>query len=366
MFRCLLIAALLCLPVPAAVAADAKPAAPYKTALSPAERQQVTAVLEQFRRARRIRGLSAAISVNGKIVYSVGLGFERPGKRATAHSIYAIGQITQQFTAGAILLLQQRGHGKIKIRQSLNEYFAGVVHWRNASIGHLLAHSSGIPDLRTSVFFRERVYSRVPQSRVLGFIKARSLKFQPGRQFEFSDANYFLLANVIEVALELFYHDYIKSEFYQPLLMKRSGFLRTQPIAWRAAGWLGQRRAQEVNPHIFFGSADATSTAMDLQNWNFGLMRTKLFLPISRRILFTPFVYSANAKAHMGAGFYVRQAAGGWREYFSFGVMPGYTGINKILHQPASGRDVYVTILTNQSAVPGLDPLSTRIARIAQ
>ena len=345
--------------------AQTKPAKPYKKTLTAAERAQVTALLTRFARANRIPGLSAAVSVNGRIVYRTGIGMARPGVRATADTIYPIGQITQQMTAAAIVLLQQRGHGKIKLRQSLKLYFTNVAHWRQATVGHLLTHVSGIPALSTSIFYRERKYSRVSRSRVLAFIKARELAFQPGQAFQFSDSNYFLLANVVEIALELFFHDYVRSEFYEILLMKRSSFIGEQPIATRARGTLGGDPAPELNPAMLFGSADATSTAVDLQNWNFGLMRTEMFKPISRRILFATFINVPSQRASYGTGFFVRKGAR-WNEYFAINRLESFGGINKILHNPRTGADIYVTILTNKTVARGLDALSTRIAQIAE
>lgn len=357
--------AALCLSLSGPATAQKAPAKPYKNALTAAERQQVNGLLTRFAKVNRIPGLSVAISVNGRIVHRAGFGIARPGTKADAHTIYPVGQITQQFTAAAIVLLQQRGHGKIKLRQSLKEYFAGVTHWQQATVGHLLTHVSGIPSLKSSIFYRERIYSQIKKARVLAFIKARELEFVPGRNFRFSDANYFLLANVIEIALELFFHDYIRSEFFEILQMKRSNFLGDQPIARRAAGYVGRDLARELNPAMLFGSADATSTAIDLQNWNFGLMRTEMFKAISRRILFASFIKLPGQRASYGSGFFVRKGVR-WNEYFTINRLEGFGGINKILHSPRTGADIYVTILTNKAVPKGLDMLSTRIARIAE
>lgn len=342
------------------------------------KKRQIDAILERFRRARRISGLSAAITVNGYIVYGAGFGEARPGVKATRNTIYPIGQITQQFTAGAIMLLQQRGlgmgGGKLKVGDKLTAFFTGVTHWRNASIGNLLTHTSGVPALKDSIFYGERIYSQqhaITQRRVLEFIKGRDVLFEPGTEWKYSDSNYFLLANVVEIGLELFYHDYITSEIFELFLMPRSNFLSRQPLNQRAYGTIDGKPAQEINSNMLFGSADATSTAMDLQAWDHALMRTKLFTPKSRSLMFGQYILLPGMIAPYGAGFYVRKGSA-WNEYFTIGSIPGFTAINKILHRPgkdpyatSSGQDVYVAILTNADDVKGLDRLATQIALIA-
>lgn len=342
------------------------------------KRQQINAILERFRRNQRIPGLSAAITINGYIVYGEGFGQARPGVKATRDTIYPIGQVTQQFTAGAIMLLQQRGlgmgGGKLSVSDKLTAYFTGVTHWRKASLANLLTHTSGVPALRDSIFYGERIHSQphvITRRRVLDFIKGRDVLFTPGTQWQYSDSNYFLLANVVEIGLELRYHDYIESEFFELFLMTRSNFLSRQALNQRAYGTIAGKPAAEANPNMLFGSADATSTAMDLQAWSHAVMRTKLFTAKSRGLMFGQYIALPNMIAPYGAGFYVRRGAG-WHEYFTIGDIPGFTAINKILHRPgkepyaiSSGQDIYVAILTNAGKVKGLDRLATQIAMIA-
>ena len=66
---------------------------------------------------------SIAIVQNNRVVYAhaFGLANVTPPKPATADMAYAIGSISKQFTANAILLLQQRG--KLSIEDPVSKYF---------------------------------------------------------------------------------------------------------------------------------------------------------------------------------------------------------------------------------------------------
>ena len=82
-------------------------------------------------------------------------------------------------------------------------------------LGHLLTHTSGLPPLADSVFFEERLYSGIKAHRILDFVKGRELAF-PSRERSSGPAapTIFLIAQVIEVGLRVFFHDYIQTEIF--------------------------------------------------------------------------------------------------------------------------------------------------------
>ena len=57
---------------------------------------------------------------------------------------YEIGSITKQFTAAAILQLQDAG--KLKIDEKVSAYLPDVPHANEVTLRQLLTHTSGIPD----------------------------------------------------------------------------------------------------------------------------------------------------------------------------------------------------------------------------
>jgi CubicO group peptidase (beta-lactamase class C family) len=371
MLTALFAAGLALAPVAHAAAQDQKKteAVPPSISELPAGKaRRIDGLARSLMRSNRIKGLSVGVAVNGKVVYARGYGHDRGKRAATKDSIYAIGHITQELTAGALLLWQQRRYRnapRVTVNDPLTEYFFGVAHWGGAKLSNLLTHTSGMPELTDSIFYDERLYSRVKTQRILNFIKGRDLAFKPGTAFRYSHSNYFLVAQIIEIGLEVYYYDFIKTDIYQQLKMTRSSFLSRQPLRQRAQGYIGVKAAREVNPAMFFGSADATSTVIDLMKWDGGIMRGKMFTKLSRDTFFGKFVKVPKMNASYGAGFFVR-TRGAWNEYFTIGHIPGFSGINKILHRPSSGDDVYIVILTNADKVKGLDRTATAIGNIAR
>ena len=339
-----------------------------ESAISAAKQARVAALARGFMRARGIKGMSIGIGADDKLLLATGYGEARPGLPSGKNTIYPIGEITQQFTAAALLWWQDRNYqnaGPVRVNDPVTEYFFGVAHWQGMKLGHLLTHTSGLPLLTDSVFYEERLYSSIKAHRILDFVKGRELAFRPGEKFRASRSNYFLIAQVIEVGLRLFFHDYIQTEIYDLNGMTRSGFLGTTPLSRRAQGYAGGRPSREVNPTMFLGSADATSTAADLIRFDRGLMRGRLFTAEAKRAMFGRHIRAGKGNLWYGAGWYVR-GAGARQAYFTTGRIPGFSSINKIYRNTAAGTDHYVVILTNGDRVTGLEGLADRLLAAAR
>ena len=339
-----------------------------ESALSAARQAQIAALARGFMRARGIKGMSIGIGGNGKLMLATGFGEARPGLPSGKDTVYPIGDITQQFTAAALLWWQDRNYqtaGPVRVNDPVTEYFFGVAHWQGMKLSHLLTHTSGLPLLTDSVFFEERLYSSIRAHRILDFIKGRDIAFRPGSKFRASRSNYFLIAQVIEVGLRVISHDYIQTEIYDLNGMTRSGFLGTTPLGRRAQGYDKDRPSREVNPTMLLGSADATSTAVDLIRFDRELMRGALFSKNAKRALFGRHIATGERGLRYGAGWYVR-GTGPRQAYFTIGRIPGFSAINKIYRDSAAGTDHYVVVLTNADSVTGLEGLADRLLAAAR
>jgi len=336
--------------------------------ISAAKQARIAAVARGFMRARGIKGMSIAVGGNGKLIHATGYGEARPDLPSGKNTIYPIGEITQQITAGALLWWQDRKYksaGDVRVNDAVTEYFFGVAHWQGVKIAHLLTHTSGLPLLTDSVFYQERLYSSIKSEKILDFVKGRDLAFKPGTKFRPSHSNYFLITQMIEIGLELAFQDYVRTEIYKLNNMSRSGFLATTALGRRAQGYIKGKPSREVNPTMFFGSADATSTVIDLIKWDRQLMRGKLFSAKAKRAMFGKHIRAGKTGLWYGAGWYVRDR-GARKEYFTNGRLPGFSAVNKIYKNTSSGTDFYVVILTNADSVKGLEGLADRLLAAAR
>lgn len=99
---------------------------------------------------------------------------------------FRIGSLSKQFTAAAILLLQQ--DGKLKTSDPIGRYWKDApASWSNITLGNLLTHTSGIADSDFGVLFKDSPHR--PEE-LLRLVVAKPLKFRSGTKTEYANINY--------------------------------------------------------------------------------------------------------------------------------------------------------------------------------
>jgi CubicO group peptidase (beta-lactamase class C family) len=160
---------------------------------------QVPAVpdtVDRFIRAelkrQRIPGMSVAILRGDRVLLARGYGFANLEHRvpATDSTVYAVGSLSKQFTAAAIVLLSQQG--RLGLDDPISRYLPeGSAGWSEVTIRHLLTHTSGVPQDTTLEWRRDYAESELVRS------AARPLDFEPGALESYSSTGYALLGVII-------------------------------------------------------------------------------------------------------------------------------------------------------------------------
>ena len=130
----------------------------------------------EFAVACREQHFAGAVAVQhrGKIVFesACGLANSKDKLPNTPQTQFRIASLAKQFTAAAVLLLQQEG--KLSTQDSIAKHIDDVpLSWRIVTIHQLLTHTSGIPDASPGPLI----------SRTATF----SLRFPPSSKFEHSN-----------------------------------------------------------------------------------------------------------------------------------------------------------------------------------
>src|SRR5271157_4970448 len=90
---------------------------------------------------------SVLIAYDGQVLLRKGYSMANWGKKApnTPHTRFYLGSTTKQFTAMAILILQQQG--KLQVHNHICSYISPCPPaWQPVTIHELLTHTSGIPE----------------------------------------------------------------------------------------------------------------------------------------------------------------------------------------------------------------------------
>ena len=221
---------------------------------------------------------------------SANLEWNIPNSPATK---FRLGSVTKQFTAAAILLLEERG--KLKTDDPVKKFMSDApTAWEKITIYHLLTHTSGIPNFTSFPDYpSQKPFAATPEKLVARF-RDKPLDFQPGGKWSYSNSGYILLGYVLEKASGESYEKFLQENIFGPLGMKDSGYDSNSAIILRRAsgygpGKDGPMNAEFIHMSIPFSAGALYSTTEDLLRWERGLFSGKLLSPASLAKMTTPF-----------------------------------------------------------------------------
>jgi len=120
---------------------------------------RVEAYVEPYVRSNNFSGV-VLLAREGKVVLRKGYGMANYelGVPNTPESKFHIASVSKSFTAAALLLLEQQG--KLSVNDPLSKFIPDYPNGDRITIHHLLAHTSGIPDVNRLPGYEEK--SRPP------------------------------------------------------------------------------------------------------------------------------------------------------------------------------------------------------------
>jgi len=235
------------------------------------------------------------LSRDGKVLLSKGYGManledETPN---TPQTKFRLGSLTKQFTAVAVLKLQEQG--KLIVQDPVCKYVQNCpAAWQTITIHHLLTHTSGIPNMTSfSEFRRIKFFPMTPLDGIAMF-KDKALEFAPGEKFNYSNSGYLLLGYIIERASGKTYAEWLRENIFQPLGMKNTDLdVNSAVLKNRAAGYTqgpsGMLNAPYIDMTIPYAAGALYSTVEDLFLWDRALATEKLISKKSLEAMNTPF-----------------------------------------------------------------------------
>lgn len=204
----------------------------------------------------------------------------------TNETVFDIGSIAKQFTAAAILLLQNEG--KLSIKEPAHKYIDNLPRYKKGdpTIEQLLNQTSGIPEVDPYLHLTDLSFNDLlTQSRISNIIvNLKELNFKPGAYFEYTNANYILLANIIEKVSGKSFAKYLQDQIFSPLKMEHT-IKKTSTytvVNNRAIGYLedeGSYYKMHLHSAIYNGDGQIMTTPRDMFNWHKGIRNTAIGTP---------------------------------------------------------------------------------------
>lgn len=346
------------------VAPAPAPPAPSSSAAAVA---RLTDYLDGLLQRREFRG-TVQVRLGDQVLLDRGYEFANVtrGVANGPDTRFRIGSLTKQFTALAVLKLQEQG----KLRTS-DLVCAHLPHcppaWAAITLEHLLTHTSGIPnytelsDADLTAYARKYGTTHPSPEQLLSVFLDRPLEFAPGSRYKYDNSGYALLGYLIEQITGEDYGTFMRRQIFGPLGLADTGYPEPtdqKPVATGYHDW--STPVDDTNPTFIFAAGGVYSTANDLARWNHFLMTGDP--PVVSRDtlaeLFRPRV-QADGLDYYGYGILVRDTNSN-PIYHHNGMVPGFKSYNEI--RPAS--KLSVTVLSNVETV-NVDAIGLAIASLA-
>jgi D-alanyl-D-alanine carboxypeptidase len=306
---------------------------------------------------------SVAVVKDGRIAYLHAYGKARldPSTDAKPDMRYSIGSITKQFTATAILLLQEQG--KLSLDDKVAKFVPGLTKGNEVTIRHLLSHTSGYQDFYAEDYFLPMLIQPTTPEKTVEAWARKPLDFESGTKWQYSNTNYTIAGLIVEKASGVPLLDFLREKVFVPLGMKSVVDMEQAKLAATdAAGYMRYalgplRPAPKPGKGWAFAAGQLAMTAEDLAKWDISIMDQKILKPSSYRVFETEMLLKNGLATGYGLGLFVGSQFG-HRALFHSGGFSGYTAENTVFPDERTA----IVVLTNEDNGDSADAIANGIA----
>lgn len=267
-------------------------------------------------------GAAVLVSKDGKILCEKAYGYANLEDEISfkVDSKFRIASITKQFTAAAILKLQEQG--ALSVIDNVSKYLSDIPRGDEITIHQLLSHTSGLPRYWNDEFFEVVPVVFTPEY-MAAEVKKLEYDFDPGEGWGYSNIGYYILSKIVEKASGLSFHDYLKKTFFVPLGMSNTGAynwitnVKYEGIKNEVKGYAFEngKYYNVINLDTFDeGCGELYSTLEDLFKWNEALFNNRVLTETSLNAALTPVMVNGPGgklvSSNYGYGFFLRQLPG--------------------------------------------------------
>jgi D-alanyl-D-alanine carboxypeptidase len=301
-----------------------------------------------------VPGAAILVAEGDQVVLEKGYGLAslELGVPIAPDMVFRIGSVTKQFTAVAILMLEEQG--KLRLDQKISEILPDYpkAQGEQVSIEQLLNHTGGIPNYTDDPEFWKFAKDKVEPARMLALFADKPLGFKPGEQWAYSNSGYFVLGLILEKVSGESYRDFVEKRLLAPAGMKASLYDDPEKLVPRhATGYQpmpggGFAPAPYIDMSGPYSAGALASTLGDLHRWNLALLEGKLISRKSLEKAWSPRPLAGGKKNDYGFGWGVGMFEG-QRMVSHGGGIPGFMSFLIFLPE----RKMTVAVLSNGAAL---------------
>jgi CubicO group peptidase (beta-lactamase class C family) len=259
-------------------------------------------------------GCALGVIQNGDFAYrkSYGMGSLELGVPLSPESVFYMGSVSKQFTAASIVLAAQRGF--VSLDDNVRKYLPEIPDYGHPiTLRQMLHHTSGFPDVLSLLYISGRNAEDLhPAEELMDLIvRQKALNFQTGAEYQYSNTNYFLLAEVLERATKKPLSEFAAENIFKPLGMAHTRFYddRTLVVPRRVAAYKpGKHGAFLVDwstNYEIVGGGGLMSSVDDLLLWDRNFYDNKLGKKPFLKEMQTTDVLNSGAKNNYAFGLFM-------------------------------------------------------------
>jgi CubicO group peptidase (beta-lactamase class C family) len=347
-----------------------------------AKQNQVLYLMQQYRLVRSAPLVAVSVTVNGSVMFVGAIDVAGNVVPGGENIRFRIGSVTKQFTAAGILAMIEDGDtvpftgNKVTLNTALSDFFTGIDPWSIPSpmtVRRLLNMTSNIPNYTTDPLAGPIAANPIAAINMMNRIKAFPLSGLPGA-FNYSNSNYFLLAQVTEVLKGAnqpsgipYFHNHIRDRIFTRAGMTTAGFV----------GEMTPAGVTDAQPHYLSppafnqpdwpkGAGDILSSVADMARWNISLMSGKVISQSSLDTMLTPAVPApyGNMNCAYAMGWFVCDTPA-LHSYEHDGEVSGFRAYNAVARQGGASW-MSVTALVNTDQATDVVFLGREIIKLLQ
>jgi CubicO group peptidase (beta-lactamase class C family) len=276
-------------------------------------------------------GTQLAISRNGKVIFSKAWGMAdlEHNVPLTTESVTEAGSVSKQFTAAAILLLEQQG--KLSLDDNVRKHIPEMPEYGYPiTLRQMMQHKSGLKDWGAVVSIggwprSTKTYNNEDALYVI--CNQKTLNHKPGDEFLYSNSNYNLFAIIVQRVSGVSLAEFTKKNIFEPAAMNhtqwRDNYKRIVPNRAIAYSKSGATYQTNMPNEYVYGNGGLLTSSEDLLIWNNYYLNGKLGNPSLLEKQLATTAFNSGIMHNYAAGLFVGTAMG-WKYVSHDGATAGY------------------------------------------
>ena len=308
-------------------------------------------------------GASIAVVADGRLAYVRAYGHARvePPMPATPEMRFAVGSISKQFTAAAILMLAEEK--KLSLDDRVGRFLPALARANDVTIRQVLSHTSGYRDYWPQDYVPPFMLRPITADALLERWGRIPLDFEPGTEYQYSNTGYVVAGRIAEKTGGMPLLELLRTRLFGPLAMHSvldvdaARLTEADPVGYLRYALGPPRAAPKEGRGWLFAAGELAMTASDLAAWNLAMIEKRILTAASWNEMQTEIRLKNGLGTRYGLGIGV-SSMDGHRLLSHGGEVSGFTATNAVLPDDRAA----ISVLINQDSSSGSEEIARRIA----